>query len=137
MAKRKLVDKPRNAGTMTESAFWGFIRSTLRRKSMYWKPITECKNNARRPYKGTNKRRKWEYQCNTCKKWFDGKETVVDHIIPAGSLTCAEDLPSFVNKLFCEIEDLQCQCKGCHAEKTIKDNIETKKSKKVGKTIKK
>lgn len=133
MAKRKLVEKTRNAGTMTESAFWSFIRSALRRKSMYWKPITQCKNNARRPYTGANKRQKWEYQCAKCKKWFDGKKTVVDHITPAGTLTCAEDLPKFVEGLFCEAENLQCLCKGCHDKKTIEDNKKTKSGKTTNK----
>ena len=118
---------------MSESAFWGFIRSTLRRKSMYWKPITQCKNNARRPYKGTNKRKKWEYQCAKCKKWWDGKEVVVDHITPAGSLTCANDLPTFVEGLFCEIDGLQCLCKGCHDKKTLKDNKKTKEKREINK----
>ena len=44
-AKPKAI-KPRNAGTMTESAFWSFIRSALRQKSRWWKPITECKLKA-------------------------------------------------------------------------------------------
>ena len=62
--KTSRVPKTRNAGTMTESAFWSFIRSALRQKSRWWKPITECKMKARRPYKGPNKRQKFEYQCN-------------------------------------------------------------------------
>lgn len=127
MAKR--VEKNRNAGTMSESAFWGFIRSALRKRSMAWKPITQCKNNARRPYKGLNKRQRWEYQCSICKKWYDGKNVVVDHITPAGSLTCAEDLPDFVEGLFCETDNLQCLCKKCHDKKTLKDNKNTKNKK--------
>ena len=55
---RKVAIKPRCAGTMTESVFWSFIRSALRQKSRFWKPITECKLQARRLYKGVNKRQK-------------------------------------------------------------------------------
>ena len=29
---------------MTEAAFWSMIRSALRQKSRWWKPIAECKN---------------------------------------------------------------------------------------------
>lgn len=116
-AKPKVV-KPRNAGTMTESAFWSFIRSALRQKSRWWKPITECKLKAKRVYKGPNKRQKFEYQCKTCKNWFPEKQINVDHIVPAGSLNCAEDLPGFVNRLFCEQENLQVLCTECHNEKT-------------------
>ena len=110
--------KVRNAGTMTESAFWSFIRSALRQKSRWWKPITECKLQAKRAYKGTNKRQKFEYQCKACKNWFPEKQINVDHIKPAGSLNCAQDLPGFVDRLFCEQENLQVLCSECHNEKT-------------------
>lgn len=112
------VPKTRNAGTMTESAFWSFIRSGLRQKSRWWKPITECKLKAKRAYKGPNKRQKFEYQCNLCKNWFPEKQINVDHIIPAGSLNCAEDLPGFVERLFCEQDNLQVLCENCHNIKT-------------------
>jgi hypothetical protein len=121
--RKKAVAKPktlktRNAGTMTESAFWSFIRSGLRQKSRFWKPITQCKMAARRPYKGPNKRQKFEYQCNVCDKWFPEKKINIDHVIPAGTLRCANDLPGFVERLFCEIDNLQCICEGCHNVKT-------------------
>jgi len=110
--------KIRNAGTMTESAFWSFIRSALRQKSRWWKPITECKMKARRAYKGPNKRQKFEYKCNNCKQWFSEKQINVDHIIPAGSLNNSQDLPGFVERLFCEIDNLQVLCSDCHTKKT-------------------
>ena len=56
--KKPRVPRTRNAGTMTESAFWSMIRSALRQKSRWWKPISECKTLARRAYKGKNKRQK-------------------------------------------------------------------------------
>ena len=115
---RKKVDKPRNAGTMSESAFWSFIRSGLRQKSRFWKPITQCKMAARRAYKGPLKRQKFEYQCNVCSNWFPEKKINIDHIQPAGSLRCAQDLPGFVERLFCEIDNLQVLCQGCHDIKT-------------------
>ena len=110
--------KVRNAGTMTESAFWSFIRSALRQKSRWWKPITECKMKARRAYKGPSKRQKFEYQCNSCKLWFPEKQINVDHIKPAGSLNCKEDLAGFVERLFCELDNLQVLCENCHDVKT-------------------
>lgn len=124
-AKPKAI-KPRNAGTMTESAFWSFIRSGLRQKSRWWKPITECKLKVKRAYKGANKRQKFEYQCNICKNWFPDKNVNIDHKIPAGSLNCAEDLPGFVNRLFIEIEGLQCLCSNCHNIKTQNEKEDKK-----------
>jgi len=121
--RKKAVAKPktlktRNAGTMTESAFWSFIRSGLRQKSRFWKPITQCKMANRRTYKGPLKRQKFEYQCAECSQWFPDKKVNVDHIIPAGSLRCADDLPGFVERLFCEIDNLQILCSTCHNQKT-------------------
>ena len=122
----KKVIKTRNAGTMSESAFWAFIRSALRQKSRWWKPITQCKQNAKRPYKGVNKRQKFEYQCNKCKKWFPDKQINIDHIIPAGELNKADDLPGFVERLFVEESGLQCLCQNCHNEKTKQEKEQLK-----------
>ena len=125
--RKSKVVKTRNGGTMTEAAFWSFIRSGLRQKSRWWKPITECKLASRRPYSGPLKRQKFEYQCNTCKQWFPEKKINVDHITPAGELNCSQDLPGFVERLFCEKNGLQTLCSDCHDAKTKKER-KTKKS---------
>lgn len=119
--RKGAAPKTRNSGTLTESAFWSFIRSTLRQKSRWWKPVSECKQKAKRAYKGSNKRQKFEYQCNHCKNWYAEKNINVDHIIPAGTLTCANDLPGFVERLFVEAEGLQVLCSNCHDKKTAKE----------------
>lgn len=119
--------KPRAGGTMTEAAFWSFIRSALRQKSRWWKPITQAKIDARRAYKGSNKRQKYEYQCNKCKKWYPDKQINVDHIQPAGELNTANDLPGFVERLFCETDNLQVLCTTCHDKKTKAEKLKKKK----------
>lgn len=116
--KKPRVAKTRNAGTMTESAFWSFIRSALRQKSRWWKPITQAKLAARRKYKGPNKRQQYEYLCASCKLYFPEKKINVDHIVPAGSLNCGHDLPGFIERLFCEQDNLQVLCTNCHDHKT-------------------
>ena len=121
--RKSRVIRTRNAGTMTESMFWGMIRATLRQKSRWWKPISIVKREARRAYKGSNKRQKWEYQCAKCKKWWPDKKVSVDHIIPVGTLKCSADLPGFVEKLFCEKEHLQVLCDDCHTEKTNNERL--------------
>lgn len=126
MAKRKSAPKTRNSGTMTESAFWSFIRSGLRQKSRWWKPISECKAKTKRTYKGPIKRQKFEYQCNQCKNWYPDKQVNVDHICPAGSLNSAQDLPGFIERLFCEVDNLQLLCECCHNIKTKQEKDDKK-----------
>lgn len=126
---RKLVEKPFNAGTQSRAAFFGMLKNALRRMSMYWKPIALCKLNARRPYKGSNKRRKWEYQCNQCKNWLPGEEVSVDHIVPVGSLGSFEDIEGVVRRLFVEVDQLQVLCSGCHNEKSLNENNERRNDK--------
>jgi 5-methylcytosine-specific restriction endonuclease McrA len=86
-----------------------------------WKPIKATKDAARRKYVGTNKLQKWEYQCNKCKKWYKDKEIAVDHIKPVGSLRSSDDLPFFIENLFCEVDNLQVLCSGCHDKKTFSE----------------
>ena len=125
--RRMTVIRKRAAGTMSEPVFWQFIRNTLRRRSLAWRPITLCRELARRKYTGVDKRQKFEYQCNVCKSWFKATEIAVDHINAVGALKCAADLPNFVETLFCEVDNLQCICKTCHDKKSLIDNAKTKK----------
>jgi hypothetical protein len=127
--EKKIVEKPRNSGTMTESAFWAFIRSKLRQASMYWKPIQECKQAAKRPYRGNNPRQRFEYKCSECLNYYPEKFISVDHLIPCGSLNNGDDLKGFVERLFCTVEHLAVLCDDCHKIKTAKDKEELKLNK--------
>lgn len=119
--KRKRKTGTRAAGTMTESQFWSMIRASLRKTSRYWKPISICRMKARRKYTGSNKKQKYEYLCNGCKKWFPASLINVDHIIPVGTLNGYSDLSGFVERLFCEADKLQVLCNECHNDKTSKE----------------
>lgn len=115
----KKANKTRNLNTLTESQFWGFLRSGLRRQFRYWKPMLEAKKLAKRAYKGDNKRQKFEYQCNHCKQWFKDKDIQIDHTIPVGSLLSWQDLAPFVQRLIPEDPaSFQVLCKPCHQVKT-------------------
>jgi len=119
-------EKTRGSKTYTESAFWSMIRSCLRQKSRWWKPIYTTKLEARRPNQSDNKRLKYEYQCVKCQHWFPDKEIEVDHITPVGSLKSGKDLEVFVENLFCEKEGLQILCKLCHLKNTKKQKEDAK-----------
>jgi len=117
---RKIVEKPFCDGTMTRAAFFGWLRSRLRKHSLAWKPIKTVRDACRIPYVGPNKRRKWNYECSECKRLVGSDEIEIDHIQEAGSLRCFEDIPGFVQRLFCDSSGLRAVCSTCHDKKTFK-----------------
>jgi len=114
----RIVEKTRAGGTWSSARYFSFIRSLLRRGFMKYPVKFQVKNEASRPYKGSDKRRKKEYQCAVCSGWFADKEVAVDHIVPCGSLKSYDDLPRFVSTLYCEANNLQVICNTCHQIKT-------------------
>ena len=120
---KKPVEKAYNSGQWSRACYFGFIRSGLRRMSVRWGPKNECLKDARLPYKGANKRRKWKYRCGKCGKWFASKEIRVHHKLECGALKCYDDLPGFVQRLFCEKAGFIAECISCHD----KEHKESKK----------
>jgi 5-methylcytosine-specific restriction endonuclease McrA len=116
---KQLVKRTRAGSTWTEARYWQYIRSVLRRATISYPVIQQVKKAASKTV--TGQRHKYEYKCKKCKKWWKGKEIAVDHIKPAGSLKGYGDLPGFVERLFCEADNLQVLCKDCHDKKTKAD----------------
>lgn len=134
---RKLAPKTRCSGRWTESQYTNFIRGNLRKASMKWAPISEVMREAR-VSRGV-------YTCAECGQdgpasiRIDGKKfknAIVDHINPiidpeVGFVSWDE----FINKLFCEKEDLQVLCHECHTRKTNEERAkaaEARKREKLG-----
>lgn len=88
-----------------------FAKGALRRASLMWKPISECRQNARRE--------RGKYECAMCHELFGPKEVQIDHIFPVIDImkgfTTWDD---YIDRLFCDVENLACLCKTCHASKT-------------------
>jgi len=136
MAKRKLVERTRAGKTMTEAAFFGMMRSALRR--VRWKPKYEALTNAKKYVtlynedgtevllkSGKNKGKPKVvplYTCADCREDFRGKDVQVDHMVPCGSLKCWDDLVSFAQRLYCEADKLRVLCLGCHQKISNKEN---------------
>lgn len=112
--KRVVSPKTKNSGTMSERQFWQMIRHVLRKRTIYWLPIVKTRNDAKIPYIGPNKKRKYSYICEGCEQPFAANQVNVHHIEPAGELNRAEDLPGFVTRLFCEEDKLKLLCHSCH-----------------------
>lgn len=119
-------------GEWTEARFTSFIKSQLRNASRKWKPNNEALKRARI--------QRGIYLCNGCNQEIttsikiDGKKhknVLVDHINPVidpkKGFTTWDD---FINRLFCEIDDLQVLCKDCHDKKTKEENEVAKQRKK-------
>ena len=51
--------------------------------------------------------------------------------MPAGTLTCGGDLPGFIERLFCEVDNLQVLCTDCHDIKTQNENGRRKRNSKA------
>lgn len=137
--KTNRVPCTRAGGEWTDAAFWGFLRSLLRAGTRKWPPIVRhAKLRCRRPYTGPNKRQRWEYQCAECGQWFKdevkdkSQRLHVDHVIPAGSLRSLADLPGFVERLFCESDNLRVLCTPCHKIKTDSENTGRKLENETG-----
>ncbi len=68
------------------------------------------------------------YKCAKCKKHFVAADVQVDHVLPVVDPKVgfvSWDL--FIDRIFCEIENLQVMCKPCHKVKTEEEKLERKK----------
>lgn len=108
------VPKTIGGNRYTEAGFWSFIRSGLRAKYSRWGPRYDILADAKIKYVGPNARQKFAYLCSQCGQSFAQKEVEVDHIVECGSLRSFDDLPGFVERLFCEKDGLRVVCKPCH-----------------------
>lgn len=118
------VPRTRNHGTLTDSMFWGMVRSGLRRTFRFWKPATAALNAAKIAWPGP-RGRKWGYRCAVCGGTFLRKEVQIDHKEPCGTLTDYAHVPDFLRKLTPESpESFQVLCKGkCHQSKTNAERV--------------
>lgn len=111
----------RCSGRWTEAQFNSFITRQLRQATRKWAPIGDCKKNAR-VARGL-------YLCADCKQHVpptvkDGRKRVtnifVDHIDPIVDPSKGfEGWDKYVNRMFCEEDNLQLLCGECHDRKTL------------------
>lgn len=113
--KKEKVPKPFADGKLSSAAFFGMLRSCLRRKSMYWFSIQVVRKAAQIPYVGESKRMKYLYVCGDCKTAVPSTGGAVHHLVECGSLNSFEDLPEFTRKLFCNSDGLIFLCNFCHS----------------------
>lgn len=111
--------------TWTEGRKKTFITSTLRGGFRKYPPKYECLKSA---YVGKKinektKRLSSHYICNACKKEYPTSEVNVDHINPiVDPLKGFTTWDSYIDNMFCAIENLQVLCSDCHDIKTREEN---------------
>ena len=123
---------------MTDAAFFGKIRSSLRQQWKYSKPHKDAMRRAKVPYVGEGRRRV-SVRCEKCHAEYaigekivtgttkTGKEKkvtayAVHHPVEAGTLKCWDDISGFVERLFCPPEQLEVLCLSCHKEAHKKED---------------
>ena len=104
----------------TEGRRKSFITSVLRSGYRRWPPKYETLKEAQTGKKenAKTKRIAMHYKCNSCKEDFPAKEVQVDHIEPVVDFKGFSSWDIFIERLFCEKENLQVLCKECHLIKT-------------------
>lgn len=125
-----------------------WIIQRLRRMSLKWPPRNRAKNEGRREYYKTKKdgtlynKPNYEYQCESCKKWFPDNKIELDHIYPVvdpndiTEYSEAEVIGNFAVSLLCYEDGYQRLCRRCHQEKTEKENVLRQEIKKTLTTTK-
>lgn len=107
------VERTRAGGQWTEARYFGFIRSALRAAFMKYPVKHQVKKNCMQLTDEGSR-----YKCQGCGELFRSNQVQVDHIEPCGSLKTFDDLPGFVERMFCEADGFQLLCKDCHQSKT-------------------
>lgn len=109
-----------------ETAWWTFLRGLFRRGWNHhpWKieKIKADRKQIPNPNPKGNKSTVWGATCAMCHKDFVLKDIQVDHIEPAGSLKCEEDMLGFIKRLlFVTKDDLRLVCKDCNSALSLVD----------------
>lgn len=121
-------EKNRCGGRWTEAKFLSFVKNQLRSATRKWAPISDCLKAART--------RRGFYLCNGCEEEVPNtlkverkrvKNVFVDHIEPIVPVTGWVSWDSCIERMFCEISNLQLLCKKCHDIKSAGETAERKK----------
>ena len=121
-----------NDGEWTEARFRAFVISALRaymkRYPPKWKALKDAMVG-----KKVNKRSgrlAEHYECASCNGFFVARDVQVDHIEPVVAPDEGfKDWWTYINRLYCEADNLQVLCKPCHKEKTNAERKERSKKK--------
>jgi len=121
----------RNDGEWTEGRYRSFITSTLRGGMRRWPPKWKALKKAELGRKTNKKTGKlaMHYLCGMCNEEHTAKDVQVDHIQPVvDPATGFVSWDLYIDRLFCEKDNLQVLCTKCHKLKTKEENESTRVS---------
>lgn len=115
------------------------IRSALRRSFSRSPDVREVMMKVRRERPWFKKdgtpasKPRVEYLCSECNEWFMGKDIQVDHKEPVVDPEIGFiNWDTFIDRLWCSIENLAVLCKNCHNTKTsLEKSIAVERRKKL------
>jgi len=123
--------KIRNGGDWTEGRWRSFVTSTIRGGFRRYPPKFAVLKNAfvgKHINPDSGKLASF-YTCKSCKKDFTAKNVQVDHIKPIVDPKIGfVSWDDFIEKLFCEVKNLQVLCIPCHKKKSALERTERKKT---------
>ena len=120
-------EKTRCGGRWTEAKLKSFIKNQLRSATRKWAPISDCLSSARV--------KRGFYECADCKEHVPNtvkeggkrvKNIFVDHVEPIVPVTGWVSWDSCIERMFCEISNLQLLCKACHDRKSKEETGQRK-----------
>ena len=110
-----------NGGKWTPAKFKAWVIGILRRAMVRWEPKRDALDEAcvgQKVNKRTGRLAK-HYCCADCGGVFVLRDVQVDHIEPVVDPEVGfVDWETFVDRMFCETDNLQVLCKPCHKDKT-------------------
>ena len=122
----------RNGNEWTEARFKSFVTSALRAASRRW-PVKYLALKQALIGRKTNKKTgklAQHFKCNACNEAFVAADVQVDHISPV--VDPAKGFISwdiYVDRLFCEIDNMQVLCVPCHKIKSATEKLTRTKKK--------
>jgi len=110
-----------NVEGWTDGRFRSFITSAIRSGFRRYPNKYIALKNAflKRKKNKASGRLAAHYRCAQCKKAFPNKDVQVDHILPVvDPVVGFVNWDTYIQRMYCAVENLQVLCKKCHAVKT-------------------
>lgn len=108
------------------SVIRGALRRAFARSPLVQEKMSQSRREVPRYNKdGSRHKKNWvQRQCEVCQEWVSSSKMAVDHINPVVSVDDGfQDWNEFIDRLWCDISNLQRICDMCHDAKTSSERV--------------